>query len=106
MASIASAMGVEPTQIDQFRFSVPSGVNDPKVAGKIAGGKKDGKVVLVKGDDGIYAYVINGTSVEKIPYDEATYDSQFHQLFNPNLEQMLRGGKKIKNNIYKFEAGE
>ena len=106
ISAIASAMGVEPSQIQQFRFSGRSGVNDPKVAGKIAGSKKDGKVVLVKGDDGVYAYVINGNSKENIPYDDATYEQQFNRLFNTNLELMLRGGEKFENNIYKFEAGE
>ena len=106
LATVASAMGVEPREIEQFRFSNRAGVNDPAVLGKIAGGKKDGKVVLVKGDDGVYAYVIKGNSKDAFPYDDATYEQQFRQLFNPNLELMIRGGKKIDNNIYKFEAGE
>ncbi|MDE6235269.1 MAG: SurA N-terminal domain-containing protein [Muribaculaceae bacterium] len=106
MQSVASAMGVEPTQLDQFRFGMRSGVQDPAVAGQIAGSKPGQKVVLVKGDDGIYAFVVKGTSKDKTPFDAATYDQQYQQMFNPNLEQMIRGSKKLENNIYKFEAGE
>ena len=106
MASVAAAMGVQPTDMAQFRFSARSGVNDPKVMGQIAGGKPGKKVVVVKGDDGVYAYVINGRSKENFKYDDATYQRQFQQLFQTNMEQMLRGSKKIENNVYKFEAGD
>ena len=81
MASVAAAMGVQPTDMAQFRFSARSGVNDPKVMGQIAGGKPGKKVVVVKGDDGVYAYVINGRSKENFKYDDATYQRQFQQLF-------------------------
>ena len=104
--SVASAMGVEPTQLDQFRFSPRSGVNDPAVMGQVAGTKAGGKVVLVKGEDGVYAFVVNGTSKDSTPYDAATYEQQYRQLFNPDFQKMVKGSKKIENNIYKFEAGE
>ena len=104
--SVATAMGVEPRDIADFRFSPRSGVNDGEVLGKIAGAKPGQKVMVVKGDDGVYAYVVKGNSKDKMPYTDATYEQQFRQLFNTNLEQMLRGGKKVENYIYKFEAGE
>ena len=104
--NVAQAMGVEPAQLDQFRFSGRSGVNDPAVMGKIAGSKAGKNVVVVKGEDGVYAYVVNGSSKEKFPYDDATYDAQFQQMFQVNPELLLRGAKKIENNIYKFEAGD
>ena len=106
IATLAAAMGVQPTDLAQFRFSARSGVNDQKVMGQIAGGKPGKKVVLVKGDDGIYGYVINGASKEDFKYDDATYQRQYQQLFQPNMEQMLRGAKKVDNNVYKFEAGD
>ncbi|MDE5552519.1 MAG: hypothetical protein K2I91_04885, partial [Muribaculaceae bacterium] len=106
IASVAAAMGVEPRHIEQFRFGPRSGVNAPKVIGMIAGGKADKKVVLVKADDGVYAYVINGRQNEKLAYDAATYEQQYRQMINPQLDAMLRGAKKIKNNVYKFEAGD
>ncbi len=104
--SVAAAMGVEPSQLDQFRFGVGAGVQDPVVAGQIAGSKAGNKVVLVKGDDGVYAYVIKGKSKDSAPFDKATYDQQYQQLFNVNPTLMIKGAKKIENNIYKFEAGE
>lgn len=106
LQSVASAMGVEPTQMDQFRFSMRSGVQDPAVAGKIAGTKPGQKVVLVKGDDGVYAYVVKGNSKDNTPYDAATYEQQYRQLFNPDFTKLIKGAKKMENNIYKFEAGE
>ena len=106
MAAVASAMGVQPQDLAQFRFASRSGVNDQKVMGQIAGSKPGKKVVLVKGDDGIYAYVVNGNSKENFKYDDATYQRQYQRLFRSDMEQMLRGAKKIENNVYKFEAGE
>lgn len=106
IASVAAAMGVQPQDLAQFRFSARSGVNDQKVMGQIAGSKPGKKVVLVKGDDGVYAFVVNGNSKSDFKYDDATYQRQYQQLFNANMEQMLRGAKKIENNIYKFEVGE
>lgn len=104
--SVAAAMGVEPAELDQFRFSMRSGVQDPAVMGKIAGAKAGGKVVLVKGDDGVYAYVVKGNKKDSAPFDAATYEQQYRQMFNPDFQKMMRGSKKVENNIYKFEAVE
>ena len=104
--NVAKAMGVEPSQLEQFRFTNRSGVNDQKVMGEIAGTKPGKKVVVVKGDDGVYAYVVNGSKKEDLKYDDASYDRQFQQLFQRNLEELLRGANEIDNRIYKFEAGE
>ncbi|MDE6812033.1 MAG: hypothetical protein K2J15_06745, partial [Muribaculaceae bacterium] len=106
MQQLASAMGVEPNQLDQFRFSMRSGVQDPVVMGQIAGSKPGKKVILVKGDDGVYGYLVNSTKKDSTPYDAATYDAQYRQMFQPNIELMMRGANKVENNIYKFEAGE
>lgn len=105
MASVAAAMGVEPQDIPQLRVAGRSGVNSPKVAGMIAG-SKPGKVVLVKADDGIYAYQVIAKNVDKAPYDAETYENQYRQMISPNLELLLRGAKKLDNRIYKFEAGD
>ena len=104
--SAALAMGVEPRQLDAFRFSPRAGVNDPSVIGKIAAAKPSGKVVVVKGDDGVYAFVVKSHKNEKAAYDPQTYEQQYLQMVNPNPELMLRGAKKIQNNVYKFEAGD
>lgn len=105
MASVATVMGVEPQDLPQFRFSARNGVNAPVVIGMIAGGKA-GKVMLVKADDGVYAYQIKGKATEKLPYDDATYEQQYRRMINPQFEPMLRGAKKVENRVYKFEAGD
>lgn len=104
--SAAQAMGVAPQNIATFRFGGNSGVYDPSVMGRIAGAKADKKVNIVKGDDGIYVYQVNGNGKENFPFTDQMYEQQYYQLVNPNLIEMVKGDKKMKNNIYKFEAGE
>ncbi|MDE6741425.1 MAG: hypothetical protein K2J58_03740, partial [Muribaculaceae bacterium] len=104
--AVAKAMGVEPRQVEAFRMGRGMGVNDAKVLGQIAGAKADKKLVVVPGEDGVYAFVVNGASKADMPYNEANYEQQYFQLVNPNLDQMLRGGEKLVNKSYKFEGGE
>jgi len=105
MASAAQAMGVEPQNNPNFRFGRNSQVRDARVMGRIAG-SQPGKVVVVKGDDGVYAYQVTSTATEKFPYSEQQYEQQYFQLISPNMGEMLKGAKEIENNIYKFEAGD
>lgn len=104
--AVAKAMEVEPRQLPEFRLSRGMGVNDAKVLGQIAGGKAGKNVVVVPGDDGVYAFVINGSGNADLPYNEANYEQQYFQLINPNFDAMLRGAQKVVNSAYKFEAGE
>ncbi len=106
VASVAAAMGVQPRNVAGFRFGRNMEVNDPAVMGKIAGTAPGSKVILVKGTDGVYAYVVKSGKKENFPYNADSYEQQYYQLVNPDLQGMLRGDKKIKNNIYKFEAGD
>ena len=105
MASAAQAMGVEPQNNPNFRFGRNSQVRDARVMGRIAG-SQPGKAVVVKGDDGVYAYQVTSTATEKFPYSEQQYEQQYFQLISPNMGEMLKGAKEIENNIYKFEAGD
>ena len=105
METAAQAMGREVRNNPSFIFGRNSQVRDAAVIGKIAG-SQPGKVVLVKGDNGIYAYQITATGQESFPYNEEQYAQQYHQLVNVDLIEMLRGGKEYKNNIYKFESGD
>ena len=73
--------------------------------GKITG-SKPGKVVVVKGDNGVYAYQITSQAKENFPFNDQQYEQQYFQLVNPNTGAMLRGADKVVNNIYKFEAGD
>ncbi|MDE6335855.1 MAG: SurA N-terminal domain-containing protein [Muribaculaceae bacterium] len=105
MTSVAQAMAVEAKTDSTFRFGRNARVRDAAVVGKIAG-SQPGKVVVVKGDNGVYAYQINGQNTENFPYSEQQYEQQYYQLVSPNLGEMLKGSKKYKNNIFKFEAGD
>ena len=47
-----------------------------------------------------------GKENQNFPYNEQMYDQQYYQFINPDLVQMLQGTERVKNNIYKFEAGD
>lgn len=106
LQSAAQAMGVEQRNAPQFRFGVNPGVNDPSVMGRIAGSKADKKVAIVKGEDGVYVYQVTGNGKENFPFNDQMYEQQYYQFVNPDLMQMIRGDKKLKNSVYKFEAGD
>lgn len=106
LQSAAQAMGVEPMNVQTFRFGQNSGVADSSVMGRINGSKADKKVVITKGEDGVYVYQVVGKGKENFPFNDQMYEQQYYQLVNPNLLEMVKGDKKVKNNIYKFEAGD
>lgn len=106
MDAASKAMGVASQNNAEFRFGNNMNVGDAAVMGKIAGSKADKKVILVKGDNGVYAYQVNSNAKETFPYTDQMYEQQYFQLVNPNLVEMVKGDNKLKNNIYKFEAGE
>ena len=103
--SAAAAMGVEEQNAPTFRFGRNMQVRDASVMGQIAG-SKPGKVVLVKGDNGVYAYQVKSNGKEDFPYSDAQYEQQYFQLVNPNIAEMLKGSREFKNSLYKFEAGD
>ena len=105
MASVAQAMAVEARNDSTFRFGRNATVRDAAVMGRIAG-SQPGKVVVMKGDNGVYAYQITGQNTESFPFSEQQYEQQYYQLVSPNMGEMLLGSKKFKNNIFKFEAGD
>ena len=105
MDAASTAMGVELRNNPSFRFGRNAQVFDANVMGQIAG-SNPGDVVLVKGDDGIYAYRVISVDNENFPYTDAQYEQQYFQLVNPDFGAMLKGSKNYKNNIYKFEAGD
>ncbi len=106
LQSAAQAMGVSPMNMTTFRFGRNAGVADASVMGRINGAKADKKVVITKGDDGVYVYQVTGKGTENFPFNDQMYEQQYYQLVNPNLLEMIKGDKKVKNNIYKFEAGD
>ncbi|MDE6422813.1 MAG: hypothetical protein K2K95_05275 [Muribaculaceae bacterium] len=102
---MAQAMAVEARNDSTFRFGRSATVRDAAVMGKIAG-SQPGNVVVIKGDNGVYAYQILGQNTESFPFSDQQYEQQYYQLVNPNMGEMLIGSKKFKNNIFKFEAGD
>lgn len=105
VAGAAQAMGVEAAQ-PKVGVSRRGAVRDAKVLGRILGSKPGQAAVIVKGDDGVYVYRVVNNEVEKFPYNAQQYESQYFQMVNPQLQEMLRGADKIVNNSYKFEAGD
>ena len=106
--NVAQAMNVTARNDSVFRFGRNPRVRDVAVIGKIAG-SAPGKVVVVKGDNGVYAYqIMSQGKNEEFKYEdhERDYARQYSQLVNPDFFEMLKGSSKLKNNIYKFEAGD
>lgn len=106
LQSAAQAMGVQVQSNAQFRFGRNMGVGDPEVTGKIYGTPANKKVVITAGQDGVYVYQVMGQNTEKFPFNEQQYQQQYYQLVNPNMFELIKGDRKVKNNIYKFEAGD
>ena len=106
VAGAAQAMGVQPQNLPGVRLSRGGMIRDPKVLGAILGSKPGQKVTIVKGDDGVYVYQITGNKTETFPYNDQQYEQQYFQFINPQLDLMLKGSQKVKNNAYKFEAGD
>lgn len=70
------------------------------------GSKPGAKMMVLRGDDGVYAITVKGNAKEKFEFNDDSLGQQFLQSINPDLSRMLRGNKKIENNSYKFEAGD
>jgi len=104
--SAARAMGVEVKNYPALRFGTGGGVRDQSVVGRISGAKADKKVNISKGEDGIYVYQVMAKDKQNFPYNEQMYNQQYFQFISPDLMQMLQGTDRVKNNIYKFEAGD
>lgn len=102
--AVANAMGVEPREVPNFRFG--RGMADPVVTGTVTGTKPSGKMLLLSGDDGVYAFVIKSNGKEDFKYDDANYAQQFMRIVNPDMVKMLQGKDKIVNNSYKFQGGD
>lgn len=104
----AQAMGVEPVDVEMLQSTKRDmTVTDNKVKGRILGSKPSKTMKVVKGNDGVYAYVIENVSNEKVDMPDEQFAGMFLQIYNgQNQPLILRGSKKLQNNIYKFEQGE
>ena len=103
----AQAMQVEPVEIASLQSTKRDmTVTDAKVKGKIMGSKPSNKVMVVKGDDGVYAYVITSMVEEPVEMSDEQFANMFLQLHRVDQSAALRGNKKVENRIFKFEQAE
>jgi peptidyl-prolyl cis-trans isomerase D len=101
----AAAMGVSVQDGKERMSALGANVRDGRAMGTIMG-SKNGTVKVVRGNDGIYAFVVERKTADTIPFEESVYQQQYLQLLSPNMVDMIRGNKKFKNQIYKFEAAD
>lgn len=107
IAAASQAMGVEPVDIESLQSTKRDAyVTDNKVKGRILGSKPSGKMQVAQGDDGVYVFVVNSVGNEEVGMTDEQFANMFMQFHQPNPELILKGNKKIENNIYKFEQGE
>lgn len=106
LAAAAKAIGTQPNRLSTVRMGRGTGVNDSKVLGRINGSKPSKNVVVLKGKDGVYVYTVDAKGRENFPFNEQSYDQQYMQVVSPDFKAMLIGAEKVKNNAYKFEAGD
>ena len=105
--AVAQAMGKEVKEVESLKFTRPDQtVSDPKVLGRIMGSKAGNGMKVVRGRDGVYAYVIEEITNETVQMPDEQFGQMFLQIHQVNPSLMLRGTKKIENNIYKFDQGE
>ena len=103
----AQAMQVEPVTVEKLQLAKQDmTVTDQKVKGRIMGSKASNKLQVVKGDDGVYAYIIEEVVQEPVQMTDENFAQMAQQLYQINPAAALRGKKKIENNVYKFEMGE
>ena len=103
----ASAMGVEPVVVEKLTGAKRDmTVTDNKVKGKILGTQKTNQYQVIPGDDGVYAVIITGIGNEAVELTDEQLGQAFLNMHRFDVDNALRGTKKIENNIYKFEQGE
>lgn len=103
---IAAAMQMPVMEGKQKMARSMSALSDPAIVGTVMGSKKGSGVKVLKGKNGVAAVEVRNVSKENQPYDKEAYSRQYFQYMQPDVNKMLRGTKKFKNNAYKFEAGD
>lgn len=103
LAATAQAMGVTPVTDEQVRFFGSMNVQDPKVAAGITGTNPGQKVYVVKGDNGVYAYVVKAQNKPQGVRMDDQMKQQYQRSLNP--VSLLRGRMPIENNIFKLTRG-
>lgn len=102
----AAAMKVEPVEVQMLKSGkYDATVTDAKVRGKMLGSKKN-TLQTAKGEDGIYVFVVTENVEEPVADGAVDFSQMFLRAHQLNPSGVLRGNKKIENNIYKFEIAE
>lgn len=105
----AQAMGVDVLTDSQLRFGGSMNVQDSKVAARMTGTAPGAKTYVVKGDNGVYAYVMKAKNPSETTYFEQQSADQYNRQFRGSMNvlyNMLRGNKSVKNNILKMGRGK
>lgn len=100
----AAAMGQTVVADETVRFNPGSRINDPKVLARIAGTQPSSKVIVMKGDEGVYAVVVKAKNpaTEKMNNDEVM--GRYTNMFRTpdRTSRMLRGNSRLENHLYKM----
>ena len=103
----AQAMQVEVVEVPMLQSTKRDmTVTDSKVKGRIMGSKAGNKLQVVKGDDGVYAYIITAVSEEPVEMTDEQFANMFLQQHRVDQSAALRGNRKVENRIFKFEQAE
>ncbi len=101
---VAQAMGVTPTE-SVVEFGNPRKVGDMGLVGQIVMTAAGKPVVVVKGENGIYAFQVTAVNDNQLQYEDEKYVQNYMRKHNPNFVNMLRGNKEVVNNLLKFYGG-
>lgn len=103
---IAAAMGTPAMEGKQKMARSMSALSDPETVGIIMGSKKGQGAKVLRGQNGVAVVEVINITKDNQPYNEQAYARQYFQYLQPDINKLLRGNKKFKNNAYKFEAGD
>lgn len=101
----AEAMGEALITDEVVRFSAPSQrISDSKVRARMVGTPVGNKVVLVKGTDGVYAFVVKSKTPATNKMDKKQVSGSYSNAYGNqrNISKMLRGNNRMENNLYKM----
>lgn len=100
----AQAMGEAVIADEVVRFVGSNRIRDPKVLARMTGTPAGQKVVLVKGDDGVYAFVVKGTVPAPAKMDDKQLSGSYKNSYSTrgNISKMLRGNNRMENHLYEM----
>ena len=107
LAESAQAMQVEVVEIPMLQSSkFDATVSDVKARARMLGSKPSKTVQAFRGDDGVYIFVVNSVSEDQVQMTDQQFADMFLRGHQLNPSAVLRGKKKIENNMFRFEQPE